>query len=151
MNSIEDYIDALKRGGHRITEQRRAVCEYLYQTERHPTPSDVFVAVSEMHPEISRATVYNTLNALRDLGAIVEISVGGEHTHYDTNPEPHVNLICLRCDQVFDYEDAAPLTDLYRQVYDETDFQPVAIQVQMMGFCPECRARKREEIRQMTR
>jgi Fur family peroxide stress response transcriptional regulator len=148
MKAVESYLDALKRGGYRITEQRRAVCDYLGQTESHPTPSEVYEAVSQNQPEISLATVYNTLNALRDLGAIVEISVGGEHTHYDTNPSPHVNLICLRCDRVFDYEGPVSTESLYQQVYAEMDFQPVAMQVQMMGFCPQCRARKREEIRQ---
>jgi Fur family transcriptional regulator, peroxide stress response regulator len=148
MVAIESYLGALRRGGYRITEQRRAVCDYLRQTESHPTPSDVYSAVSQGYPDISLATVYNTLNALRDLGAIVEISVGGEHTHYDTNPAPHVNLICLRCDQVFDYEGDLPTEDLYQQVYTHMDFQPVAIQVQMVGFCPQCRERRRDEIRQ---
>jgi Fur family transcriptional regulator, peroxide stress response regulator len=147
MNNFERYIEALKRGGHRITEQRRAVCDYLSQTESHPTPSDVYLALSESHPEISRATVYNTLNALRDLGVIVELSVGGEHTHYETNLAPHVNLVCLRCNQVFDYDGDLALDELGRQIHKESDFQPVAVQVQIMGFCTECRARKRAEIR----
>ena len=58
------YLSALKRGGFRITDQRRAVCEFLEQTTTHPTPSEVFAAVSVVHPDLSRATVYNTLNAL---------------------------------------------------------------------------------------
>jgi Fur family transcriptional regulator, peroxide stress response regulator len=148
MKGVEPYLEALKRGGYRITEQRRAVCEYLGQTETHPTPSEVYLSVSEGYPDISLATVYNTLNALRDLGAIVEISVGGEHTHYDINPAPHINLICLRCDQVFDYEGSIPTENLYQQVYADLDFQPVAVQVQMVGFCAQCRARRRDEIRQ---
>lgn len=147
MSTHQDYLDALKRGGYRITEQRRAVCDYLTHTETHPTPSEVFAQVSATHPEISRATVYNTLNALRDLGAIVEISVGGDHTHYDTNPEPHVNLVCLRCGQVYDYAGDVPLTALYETVHTHTGFQAVSAQVQMVGFCAECQARKREEIR----
>lgn len=148
MKAVESYLEALKRGGYRITEQRRAVCEHLEQTESHPTPSEVYAAVSQIYPEISLATVYNTLNALRDLGAIVEISVGGEHTHYDTNPSPHINLICLRCDRVFDYEGDMPTELLYQQLYAEMDFQPVAMQVQVVGFCAQCRERRRDEIRQ---
>lgn len=147
MNGPESYLDVLKRGGYRITEQRRAVCAYLAQTSTHPTPADVYAAVSEHYPDISLATVYNTLKALRDLGAIVEISVGGDHTHYDANPEPHVNLICLRCHRIFDYDGAMPLETLYRQVHGDTDFQPISMQTQMVGFCTDCRERRREEIR----
>jgi len=147
MHTLHDYLNALKNGGYRITDQRRAVCDYLARTESHPTPSEVYAQVNGSHPEISRATVYNTLNALRDLGAIVEISVGGDHTHYDTNPEPHVNLVCLRCGQVVDYAGDVPLNALYTIVYGRTGFHAVSAQVQMVGFCAECQARKRDEIR----
>ncbi|MCG3775514.1 MAG: transcriptional repressor [Chloroflexi bacterium] len=147
MLTTRDYLNALQSGGYRITDQRRAVCDFLARTPTHPTPSQVYAQVSESHPEISRATVYNTLNALRDLGAIVEISVGGDHTHYDTNPEPHVNLVCLRCGQVVDYAGDVPLAALYEIVHAQTGFQAVSAQVQMVGFCAECQARKRDEIR----
>lgn len=147
MHTIHDYLNALKSGGYRITDQRRAVCEFLARTESHPTPSEVYAQVSGIHPEISRATVYNTLNALRNLGAIVEISVGGDHTHYDTNPQPHVNLVCLRCGQVYDYAGDVPLAALYESVHAQTGFQAVSAQVQMVGFCATCQTRKRDEIR----
>lgn len=147
MHTLHDYLNALKNGGYRITDQRRAVCDFLARTESHPTPSEVYAQVSSGHPEISRATVYNTLNALRDLGAIVEISVGGDHTHYDTNPEPHVNLVCLRCGDVHDYAGDVPLDALYASVRSRTGFQAVSAQVQMVGFCADCQARKRDEIR----
>ena len=147
MHILHDYLNALRNGGYRITDQRRAVCNYLAHTESHPTPSEVYAQVSENHPEISRATVYNTLNALRDLGAIVEISVGGDHTHYDTNPEPHVNLVCLRCSHVYDYAGSVPLEALFATMHTQTGFQAVSAQVQMVGFCAECQTRKRDEIR----
>jgi Fur family transcriptional regulator, peroxide stress response regulator len=147
MYTTHDYLNALKTGGYRITDQRRAVCDFLARTPTHPTPSDVYGELSVTHPEISRATVYNTLNALRDLGAIVEISVGGDHTHYDTNPEPHVNLVCLRCGAVVDYDGDVPLSALYATVHAQTGFQAVSAQVQMVGFCAECQARRRDEIR----
>lgn len=147
MHTIHDYLNALKNGGYRITDQRRAVCDFLARTPTHPTPSEVYAQVSANQPEISRATVYNTLNALRDLGAIVEISVGSDHTHYDTNPEPHVNLVCLRCSQVYDYAGSVPLEALFATMHAQTGFQAVSAQVQMMGFCAECQARKRDEIR----
>jgi len=147
MYTLHDYLKALKIGGYRITDQRRAVCDYLARTESHPTPSEVYSEVRAAWPNISRATVYNTLNALRDLGAIVEISAGGDHTHYDTNPEPHVNLVCLRCGQVHDYAGDIPLGPIYDTVHEQIGFRAVSAQVQMVGFCAQCQERKRDEIR----
>ena len=148
MHTIQDYLNALKNGGYRITDQRRAVCDFLATTPTHPTPSDVYGALSVTHPEISRATVYNTLNTLRDLGAIVEISVGAGHTHYETDTTPHINLICLGCDQVMDYHGPFFLGAVREQIVQDMGFVTVAGKVELVGFCQECRDRKRNEIRQ---
>ncbi len=145
------FIDTLRRAGLRITSQRVAVCEFLARAESHPTPSQVYEAVRQAHPEISQATVYNTLNMLRDLGAIVEISAGSEHTHYDPNPFPHINLICLRCSQVTDLQDNLAPDALMDSIFQTTGFRASAFQVQVTGFCPSCQQAKRQEIRSWLR
>ncbi len=149
MDKKERFLTALKQSGHRITGQRRAICEYLAQTREHPTPYQVYEGVAQEHPEISLATVYNTLNALRDVGAIVPIDAGNEQTRYETDPAPHINLVCLRCHRVFDYEGEPEAEDqLLAAIRAETGFQPVTKKMEILGFCPECQAQKRAEIRQ---
>ena len=73
-NRREIYTRALHLAGMRLTPQRQAICVYLASTDRHPTPYEVYADIASLHPEISRATVYNTLNTLQQLGAIVELS-----------------------------------------------------------------------------
>jgi Fur family peroxide stress response transcriptional regulator len=140
------FIDTLRRAGLRVTSQRVAVCEFLARTKIHPTPSQVFEAVREAHPEISQATVYNTLNTLRDLGAIVEIGAGTEQTHYETDLDPHVNLVCLRCHEISDLEDTQAPEVLMDNIFHDTGFRATTLQVQVTGFCPACQEAKREEI-----
>jgi Fur family transcriptional regulator, peroxide stress response regulator len=143
----DTFLQALKQAGHRITPQRQAICEYLAATHKHPTPYQVYADLSIEHPEISRATVYNTLNTLQSLGAIVEINLGEEHTHYDTNSVPHINLICLRCHQIIDYAGDLPLEDLQNVLKAETGFQPVAAKIDILGFCQSCQQQRKTEIR----
>ncbi len=142
------YINALKQAGRRITEQRRVICDYLARTDTHPTPYQIYDEISLDHPEISRATVYNTLNVLQELGAIVEIGFGAAHTHYDTNPAPHVNLLCLRCHKIVDYHGRLPLDSTRDFLGEDSGFQPVAIKLEVLGFCETCRERKKAEIRE---
>jgi Fur family peroxide stress response transcriptional regulator len=141
-----DYLTTLRQHGLRITEQRRVICEYLAQTDSHPTPAQVHAGVAAHHPEISRATVYNTLNALRDLGLIVEISIGSDHSHFDTDPTPHTNLICLRCHQITDYPAQNGQGSFYKEIFDQIGFRAVASQQQIVGFCQSCREQRRAEI-----
>lgn len=146
MSQEERFLNGLRQAGMRITAQRRAICAYLAATASHPTPYEVYQAVADSHPGISRATVYNTLNTLQQLGLITEISFGSEHTHYDTDPEPHINIICLRCHSVHDYYGDVSLDQLYEDVQQTFDFQPVAAKIDLVGFCPDCRAQRRAEI-----
>lgn len=139
---VEFYVAALRNAGHRITEQRQIICDYLAQTDKHPTPYQVYTDLHTMYPEISRATVYNTLNALQQLGAIVEINFGANHTHYETDPSPHVNLICLRCHQVIDYHSdvvgTVTNTAEFMTLQQAIGFQPFAAKVDVIGLCQAC-------------
>lgn len=146
-NKREIYLTALQRAGRRITEQRRIICDYLAETTSHPTPYQVYADLARTHPEISRATVYNTLNTLQELGVIVEIGFGAGHTHYETDTAPHVNLICLRCHQITDYHGPLALEDMLQDATEVDGFQPVAVRVDVFGFCQSCRDRKKAEIR----
>lgn len=148
MPSPDLYLNALQRAGKRITDQRRLICEYLAATRSHPTPYQVYSDLSQAHPEISRATVYNTLNVLQELGAIVEISIGAGHTHYDTDTTPHANLICLRCHSVTDYDGPVALEGMRAALEGADGFMPVTLRVDVFGFCEACRARKKAEIRE---
>jgi Fur family transcriptional regulator, peroxide stress response regulator len=147
MDNLERYTAALKQAGYRITPQRRLVCETLATMRTHPTPSQVYEVISREYPEVSRATVYNTLNTLRELGTIIEISAGGDHTHYETDPSPHLNLICLRCHRVIDYHGQLSLSEHAETLQAEAGFYPVTAPIQVMGFCRACQERRRDEIR----
>ena len=144
---LDLYLGALRRAGLRVTPQRQAICTYLAGTDRHPSPYDVYADISSAHPEISRATVYNTLNTLQQLGAIVELSFGADHTHYDTDPEPHINLICLRCHKIVDFASDPALHEIEQRILHETGFQSAAAKIDLVGFCADCREQRRAEIR----
>lgn len=139
MDKLTLYREAFKRAGLRLTEQRATICAWLAETDLHPTPYQVYEQISQTHPEISRATVYNTLNTLQQLGAIVELSFGADHTHYDTDPTPHFNLICLRCHAIADFAGALPLDPVRERIGRETDFEPLALRLDVLGLCATCR------------
>ncbi|MEA3336414.1 MAG: Fur family transcriptional regulator [Chloroflexota bacterium] len=129
--------EALRQAGYRMTPQRLAICEVLAGSADHPTPYSVFDQVRERFPTVSRATVYNTLNALRDLGEIVEIGLGRSETHYEPNLAPHANLICLRCGRIVDY-DGLPLQELGSEVAADTGFDVKNTRLEVFGICDKC-------------
>lgn len=129
---------ALRQAGYRLTPQRLAICQHLAASREHPTPAAVFAHIRAQYPTISLATVYNTLNVLRELGEIVEIPGGAEGVRYETDPSPHANLICQRCGRITD----VPLTgliELRAVISASTDFDlRGGLRIDGKGLCAAC-------------
>jgi Fur family peroxide stress response transcriptional regulator len=138
---IDRLLAELEAAGKRSTPQRHAVCQALVEHGGHPTVAEIFERVRFTFPMISQATVYNTVDTLRDLGLIqpLDLSTDG-HTHYDLDPTPHVNLVCGGCGAIVDLH-----TDSLNLLLDEVSRRsgyavdrtnPLVI----YGTCPACRA-----------
>jgi Fur family peroxide stress response transcriptional regulator len=138
---IDYLLDQLEVSGKRSTPQRHAVCQALVEHGGHPTVADVFERVREVFPMISQATVYNTIDTLEELGLVRPLDIANrEHTHYDLDASPHINIVCTRCGRITDL-DVDALDTLLVQVselsrYDIARNAPLI----MYGTCPDCRA-----------
>lgn len=138
MSNEQHFYHMLRSAGYRLTPQRRAICNYLAATTTHPTPSAVFDALADEHPGLSRATVYNTLNTLLALGALVQIDLRDGHAHYETNLTPHINLICRQCNRVFDHQ-PTDLNDVpWANLPAIEQFRAETVHIQVVGLCDDC-------------
>src|SRR4030095_12105773 len=89
--------------GLKMTPQRRAIIDYMQSAYHHPTADEVLQAVNRKFPMTSRATVYNTLNWLKEAGMIREVFEGGM-VRFDPNTARHHHFICKECGKVEDVE-----------------------------------------------
>jgi Fur family transcriptional regulator, peroxide stress response regulator len=88
----------------RCTPQRYAVMAFLMEHARHPTAAEVFKAVNRADPRSSRATTYNNLRDLVQVGLVREVAVEGRAARYDAKVMRHHHFICDRCGNVEDME-----------------------------------------------
>lgn len=128
----------IREKGLKLTPQRQAIVEYLQGCTHHPTADDIFAAVNERFPLTSRATVYNTLNWLKEVGQVSEVFEGGV-ARFDPNLEPHYHFVCRGCGSVEDIEPDAfgPLPNYNlpgRQTVESFD-------ITMRGLCAKCAPR----------
>src|SRR5690349_18922363 len=126
----------LRKAGLRLTPQRYAVLDYLVRSQVHPTAEQIRVDLNRQFPRASRATVYNSLNALRDAGLIHEIYMNDAVARYDANIEPHHHFICRQCGKLEDIPlDAvsAVASGGLRSGYSVEDYAVV-----MRGVCAPC-------------
>lgn len=120
-----------------MTAQRRVVAEVLDGEHVHLTADEVLARAADRLPEISRATVYNTLGELVSLGEVIEVSTG-RAKRYDPNAhQPHQHLVCSGCGAIRDVRPAGdPLAALPDS--ERFGFTVSEAEVTYRGVCPDC-------------
>ena len=92
----------LRARGCSMTAQRRAILRWLDGNLSHPTATDVFEAITRDFPMASRATVYNTLALLEEIGALRALYDGAREARYDPNTARHHHRVCPVCGAIED-------------------------------------------------
>jgi Fur family transcriptional regulator, peroxide stress response regulator len=84
--------EKLKAEKIKITPQRREIIRKLTELKKtHPSFNQIYRAIKETQPNVSRSTVHENLKLLVQRGIIRSFNYKGE-TRYEMSPEPHVNL-----------------------------------------------------------
>lgn len=137
---MDDLLTRLRQGSWRLTAQRRAVAEVLSGEHVHLTADEVHARAVALLPEISRATVYNTLGELVAAGQVREVSLEGRAKRYDPNVAgAHHHLVCTRCGLIRDVPAAVTPADELPAV-DRHGFEVRDVEVTYRGTCPGCQA-----------
>ena len=140
MNSVDYFCEQLREQCRRVTPQRRAIIQVLLEDDSlHPTAEQIFTHVQGSMPDMSQATVYNTLRELTEIGVLLELNLGLEGRRYDINTADHAHLVCLGCgcveDVDYDLESLALPPEYAHR------FQVIDRSVVFRGYCPDCASR----------
>lgn len=135
--SVNKVCTRLREEGRRVTPQRRVIIQVLMEDGSHLTADQVLRRARRELPEISPATVYNTLHELAQLGLLKELDLGLglQERRYDLATEDHDHLVCLRCGRV---EDVPRRHGLEASLSHSHDFDVIDRRVIYLGYCPKC-------------
>tara|TARA_B100000131_G_scaffold227978_1_gene219666 strand:+ start:77 stop:490 length:414 start_codon:yes stop_codon:yes gene_type:complete len=89
------FIEKLRSSALRPTKQRVNICKTLFDRKNtfHFTIYDLHKIMRNKNEEVSLATVYNTVHALKKKGYLKEISVNSEKSYFDTNITNHHHFL----------------------------------------------------------
>jgi Fe2+ or Zn2+ uptake regulation protein len=128
----------LRHLGARVTPHRRLIYQTLRASVEHPDVDTLAQLVRERAPDISLATVYNTLHVLERARLVRAIEDPSGRTRYDANDLPHHHFRCTACGRLDDVPAdlaGAPLAGRTPPGYLVTE-----VRVELVGVCPACRA-----------
>ena len=108
--------------------------DYLEGNKEHPSAEDIYRAIKAKYPTISLATIYNTLEALKNHGIVQELQIDPRKKRYDPDTTSHNHLMCIECGKVEDiYEERA-----LENVETIKGYKILKTSVSYYGICPEC-------------
>lgn len=139
---MDKLTRVLREQGYRITPQRLAILNILAESNGHPSVEQIYTQVLEDFPTTSLATVYKTVNLLKSIGEVLELSFRDQGNRYDGNkPYPHPHVICTGCGRIVDPE-YMDIEKLSKIIAGETGFEISHHRLDFYGLCPECRKKK---------
>jgi Fur family peroxide stress response transcriptional regulator len=135
---FEELMAKLREREYRLTPQRIALLRLLAASDGHPSASQLYEQMKDQFPTTSLATVYKTLNVLKEIHEVLELRFSGDDNRYDGNkPYPHPHLICIRCQKILDPE-VSLAQGLIQEVAQSSGYQIVGHRLDFYGLCPDC-------------
>ena len=146
MLTQQQLVERMREWAVRVTPQRLAIAEVVLNSSDHPTVQQKYDRVKGHFPSMTLATIYSTLGVLQKSGLIQELPFQ-KMSRYEPNMEPHVNLVCIECENVIDAETnhdvESVVVGLRQQIAAKSDFEVALQRVDFYGLCPRCAAAKR--------
>jgi Fur family peroxide stress response transcriptional regulator len=127
--------EKLVQSGLKVTPQRMAVLEAVYELDNHPTADMIIDHIRKVHPGVATGTVYNVLDVLVENSLIKRVKTDKDAMRYDGILDKHHHLYCTESDRIEDYFDE-DLDHLLREYFRKkaiTDFDISDIVLQLKG------------------
>jgi len=128
----------------RLTRQRRVVVKVMESAARHMDANEILELAQQIDPEITRVTVYRTLDLLKRHGLIDELDLlhlrGHRHYYESHGPRDHIHVACVGCGKVREVE--SPLyEELKQQISRDCGIEITVARTEIGGLCEDCRAK----------
>ena len=97
----------LENNNQRKTQERNVILEEIYARDDHFDAEELYIQLKTKRFNVSRATVYNTLEVLVNCELVTKHQFGQNSAIYEKayGNRNHDHLICIDCGKVFEFCD----------------------------------------------
>ena len=111
--------------------------DYLLKHHTHPCIDEIYMALHDDIPTLSKTTVYNTLKLFVEHGAAKMLTIDERNACFDGDTSAHAHFQCKCCGRIFDM----PMHISENEMNEMTDkgFCIEEVHNYYKGVCPECK------------
>ena len=131
--------NALKKEGLRHTIQRQAVWDEIKSNDDHRDAEQIYSALRKNNLNVSRATVYRTIDVLYKNNLIRKIELGDSPSKYENkvNSDHHDHIICVQCGRIDEFV-VDKIESQQDKIIDKLGFKMIRHIHQLFVLCKDC-------------
>lgn len=134
--ATEIFQNYLKNGKNRITPERFEVLDAALEHEGHFGADDLFIVMKNNKSQVSRATVYNTLELLVQCDLLKKRNFGDNIARYESSlkKQVHDHLICMDCGRIVEFTNSK-IKNLPEDICSEFNFKLESYSFNIFARC----------------
>jgi len=134
-----DFAAFLAARNLKLTRQREAVVDEILNNPGHFEAEEIVQRLKANRHRVSRATVYRTLDLLKECLLVERLDFGTQAAFYEhvQDGEHHDHLICTHCGNVIEFHNDE-LEAIQSAVCRNFDFQERYHSLRIFGLCSKC-------------
>ncbi len=140
---MDKYVKILKGNKIKVTPQRLEVLRYLDNTKAHPNVERIYSDLKKKNPSLSKTTVYNTLDSLKEHGLVQVLTISPSELRFDSVISPHHHFLCRACGAIIDIEIKCPYIEKISKGGHRID----EVHGYFKGVCEDCLKKNKEEVK----
>ena len=134
----EQFKIYLKKENHRITPERFEVLDFALDFLGHFGADDLYIQMKTKNSNVSRATIYNTLELLASCSLLAKRNFGDGVTRFESSykRKNHDHLICTVCGNITEFRNNK-IQEIVNQVCEELGFESTGYSFNIFGKCKD--------------
>ncbi len=135
---------------HRKTPERFAILNYVYDMNTHFEMETLYQTIINDNFQISKATLYNTMNLLLDCGLVHKHQFGSNTANYERayGNDNHDHIICTVCGQVLEQTNENLFTKTMQKKIKKFTIHHYSMYI--YGICSKCSHARRMEMKRLS-